>query len=79
MDKIELIKENFGDQIWNEVSKLISILTKTGYGCYVWDDDFAVIISFDFRDEEIASHYHYWLNGDEANYIDNLRTNKKDD
>ena len=78
INQIELPKECFGDQLWNEVSKILSTLTRAGYGCYVWDDDCAVVISFDFRDEEIAYHYHYWLNGDEASFIDDLRNKSKE-
>lgn len=78
INQIELPKECFRDQLWNQVTKIISILTKAGYGCYIWEDDCAVVISFDFRDEEMACYYHYWLNGDEADFIDDLRTNKKD-
>lgn len=75
-NRIELDKEIFTEDIDKEVSSLLSVLTKAGYGCYVWEDEFTVVIDYDFRDEELANTYHYWLNGEEAETIDGIRAEK---
>ena len=75
-NRIELDKEIFTEDIDKEVSSLLSVLTKAGYGCYVWEDECVIAIDYDFRDEELASVYHYWLNGEEAETIDGMRAER---
>lgn len=73
VNRIELSKKTFGDNIWNEVSSLLKILTEASYGCYVWSDEFTVVIEYDYSNWALANNLHYWLNTDEANNVDALR------
>ena len=73
VNRIELSKKTFGDNIWNEISSLLKILTEANYGCYVWSDEFTVVIEYDYKNWELADNFHYWLNTDEATSVDALR------
>lgn len=76
-NRIKLDKAIFAKDINKEVSSLLLGLTKAGYGCYVWEDEFAVVIDYDYRDVELARVYHYWLDDEEAITIDGMRAEKK--
>ena len=79
VNRIELSKKTFGDNIWNEINSLLKILTEANYGCYVWSDEFTVFIEYDNRNWGLADNLHYWLNTDEANKVDALRVKNMED
>lgn len=73
--KIELSKRGTTTA---DVMSLLDILTKAGYICCLRQDECAYLIEYDWEDPEWADMYHYWLNGDEACYIDNERENAEE-
>lgn len=81
-NSIEISSLNYlsKDLMLKDVCRLLDILCKNGEKCSVsrfdLDDDTFYNIEHDSSDEEFASSYLYWLNADEASYIDELREDK---
>ena len=42
--EIVLSREEFEEDLWNEVGETLRILTTAGYECQVFDDDFEIIV-----------------------------------
>lgn len=60
---------------WEEISYFLQVLTKNGYHCSLHgeDGDEVVVVEYDYAAEEIADKYLYWLDLEEATYIDDKR------
>lgn len=71
-DTIESFKKSIGDAV--------NILLENNYTMNIFYDDKGlgiVCIDFDHKDEQIASVYPYWLDLEEADYIDTTRHEKR--
>ena len=56
-----------------DVMNVIEVLTKSGYHCKISRSDFCYVITYDWKNEEFANNYLYWLNYKEATMIDDYR------
>lgn len=84
MNKFEFNKEDYQNDIisyWDDISYFLQMLVKNGYHCSLrgyGDGDEAVVISYDYTEDELADEYLYWLNCEEATYIDEGRQIEKE-
>lgn len=88
-NQIVLSREDFGDDLWNVVGQQLSILTRAGNICVVYDDDVdIVIIQYEHDDIHPKDNFGYygvcnpiWLSYDEIQNIESERQslcNKED-
>lgn len=60
--------------MWQDISNFLSILTKQGYACKVYDDDTNIIvIEYEYSNPEFGGPYLEWLDGDELDLVENYR------
>ena len=61
-------------RMWQDISNLLSILTKQGYACKVYDDDTNIIVvEYDYSNPEFGGPYLTWVDDEEADLIDSFR------
>ena len=60
--------------MWQDISNFLSILTKQGYTCKVYDDDTNIIVvEYEYSNPEFGGPYLIWIDDEEADLIDNFR------
>ena len=72
-EEIVLTKENFGDDLWNQVSNVLCLLCKAGYECEVYEEEKGIIVihyNHD-RNKAYSNETIYWLTPKEAEQIKN--------
>lgn len=78
---IALDRKHFGDELWNQVTNTLFILTNAGYKCSVVAEvpNEVIAISYGYSDEELGGPHLYWLSTSEAKTVDDARWIEEDD
>lgn len=76
-------KENgeYNDSLmWADILTTLKILTKNDYVCsFKCEDERFYVLEFEYANAEIADHYLYWLDGEEADKVDKYRISGRKD
>ena len=77
VDKYETnVKEEKVQMMWKDISTFLKLATKQGYVCKVYDDDTNIIVvEYNYGDAEFGGPYLTWIDDEEADLIDNFRSN----
>ena len=73
--EIVLSREEFEEDLWNEVGETLRILTTAGYECQVYDDDFEIIvIRFNYAPRMgFGNETLEWLSETDREFLENLK------